>query len=87
MEKEVILIVHFNDGTKLAFQYPKQAGKDALTIIGNVRKALEADKVIVEAQGDLFIIPSGSVKYIRVSPGPDELPQGILRNARLVNHE
>lgn len=80
MTKKARMIIHFMDGTKVAFTYPKLAD-DPATIAMYVRKALEADKITVEAQGDLLVIPMRNIKYIQVSPAPDELPQGVLRNA------
>jgi hypothetical protein len=50
----------------------------------NVRKALEADKIVAEVGGDLMVIPLQNVKYVEVSPAPQELPQGILRGAQIV---
>jgi len=83
--EEVRAIIHFMDGTKAAFEYPKQAGEDPATVASNVKKALDSDKIVLEAQGDLIIIPSRNIKYIQVSPAPVQLPKGILRNARIVS--
>jgi hypothetical protein len=85
MAEEVRAIIHFMDGTKVAFEYPKQAGEDPTTIASNVKKALDSDKIVLEAQGDLIIIPIRNIKYIQVSPAPDKLPKGILRKARFVS--
>ena len=76
--------IHFMDGTKLAIEYPRQAGEDAATISMNVRKVLEADKITLEAQGDLIVIPVRNIKYIQISPAPDEIPAGVLRNVKIV---
>jgi hypothetical protein len=85
MAKLARMLIHFMDGSKIVFQYPKQAGEDPATIASNVRKALESDKIVLEAQGDLMIIPVRNIKYIQVSPAPDELPKGVLRNARIAS--
>jgi len=79
------LTVFFLDGTKVSFRYPKQAGTDATTIAANVKKAIDADKLVLEVDGDLLVIPIKSVKYIQVSPAPDHLPGGILRKARVIS--
>jgi len=73
------------DGSKLTLRYPKQAGNDAATIVANVRKALEADRLLVEVDGNLLFIPLSNVKYLQVTPAPDALPSTVLRNARLVD--
>ncbi len=79
------LVVRFMDGSKIALRYPKQAGEDAATIVANVRKALEADRLLVEVDGSLLFIPMANVKYIQVTPAPDVLPSTVLRNARMVD--
>jgi len=83
--RTVGLLVRFMDGSKLTLRYPKQAGNDAATIVANVRKALEADRLLVEVDGNLLFIPLSNVKYLQVTPAPDALPSTVLRNARLVD--
>ena len=78
------LVIRFVDGSKLTLRYPKQAGNDPATIVANVRKALEADRLLAEVDGNLLFIPLSNVKYIQVTPAPDVLPSTVLRNARLV---
>ena len=77
------MTVFFLDGTKITLRYPKQAGTDPATIAATVRRALDADKLVLEVDGDLLVIPTASVKYIQVSPAPSNLPAGVLRRARL----
>jgi hypothetical protein len=77
------LTIRFIDGSKMTLRYPKQAGNDPATIVANVRKALEADRLLVEADGDLLFIPLANVKYLQVTPAPDVLPSIVLRNARM----
>jgi len=77
------LTVFFLDGTKVSFRYPRQAGSDPATIVANVKKALESDRLLLEVDGDLLLIPIRSVKYVQVSPAPAHLPAGVLRQARV----
>ena len=79
------LLIRFMDGSKITVRYPKQAGNDPATIAANVRKALDADRILVEVDGALLFIPLGNVKYLQVIPAPDVLPPNTLRNARLVD--
>jgi hypothetical protein len=82
--RTVGLTIRFTDGSKMTLRYPKQAGTNPATIIANVRKALEADRLIVEVDGDLVFIPLSNVTYLRVTPAPDMLPSNVLRNARMI---
>lgn len=77
------MTVFFLDGTKVSFRYPRQAGTDPSTIAANVKKAIDSEKLVLEVDGDLLVIPMRSVKYVQVSPAPAHLPAGILRQARV----
>ena len=83
MSAFVSLTVFFLDATKVTFRYPRQSGVDPATIATNVKRAIDADKLVLEVDGDLLVIPIKSVKYIQVSPAPPHLPAGVLRQARL----
>ena len=80
----VSMTVFFLDGTRASFDYPRQAGSDAAPILATVKKAIDADKLVLEVDGDLIVIPTRSVKYIQVSPAPTHLPSGILRRATVI---
>ena len=76
MSSLVSLTVFFLDGTKVTFRYPRQSGTDPATIAATVKKAIDADKLLIEADGDLLVIPIKSVKYIQLSPAPPHLARG-----------
>jgi hypothetical protein len=84
MSAFVSMTVFFLDGTKVSFRYPRQSGTDASTIASTIKRAIDADKLVLEVQGDLLVIPIKAVKYVQVSPAPDHLPAGVLRKARLL---
>jgi hypothetical protein len=75
----------FNDGGKASFRYPRQAGTDPATIANTVKRAIDSEKLVLEVDGDLLVIPMKSVKYVQVSPAPSSLPAGVLRKARLMS--
>ena len=82
MTGPVTMTVFFLDGTKVAFEYPRQSGSDQPAIVNTIRKAIEAERLVLEVDGDLLVIPIRSVKYVQVSPGPAYLPSSVLRHAR-----
>jgi hypothetical protein len=84
MAKPAYMTVHFMDGTKVRFRYPRQAGIDPTTIASNVKRAIDADKLVLEVEGELLVIPMRNVKYVQVSPAPAFLPAGVLKQARFV---
>jgi hypothetical protein len=77
----VSMTVFFLDGTKVSFEYQQQAGRDQAAIVANVKKAIDSERLVLEVDGDLIVIPMRSVKYVQVSPAPKHLPAGILRGA------
>ena len=79
----VSLSVFFLDGTKVSFNYQQQAGSDQAAIVANVKKAIESERLVLEVEGNLIVIPIRSVKYVQVSPAPRHLPSGILRGAHV----
>jgi hypothetical protein len=83
--RKAILTMHFMDGTKLVVRYPKQAGTDPATIAATVKRALDADKIVFEVDGDLIIVPTRNIKYIHLTPAPDHLPAGVIREGKLLS--
>lgn len=79
------LTLFFTDGSKLGLSFQKQGGDDPATLAGNVRKALEAEKLSFEIDGDLFVVPMRNVQYVQVSPAPEALPPGVFRGVRIVS--
>jgi hypothetical protein len=76
--------VFFTDKTSVAFSFEKQGGDDMSTLAANVKKAIDANKLAFEANGDLFILPIENIKYVQVSPAPEALPAGVIRDAVIV---
>jgi len=83
MSEPVRMTVFFLDGTKASFVYPRQSGKVQAAMVNTVKKAIDAERLVLEVDGDLVVIPIRSVKYVQVSPAPPHLPSGILRGARV----
>ena len=84
MSTDVTTTIFFTDSSKMTLTWPRQAGDDPNIIAMNVRKALEQDKLALEVDGDLLVIPLQNVKYIQITPAPPELPQNVLKHAHLL---
>jgi len=83
MAQMAIMVVHFTDGSKMTFCYPKIL--DTSTLATKVKKALEQDKIVVQTEESLIVIPVSSIKYLQVTPQPDVLPEGVFRDAEIVD--
>jgi hypothetical protein len=74
------MTVFFIDGSKITFNYPRQAGSgDQASILANIKKAIDSERLVLEVDGDLVVIPVRGIKYVRVSPAPPALPAGVFR--------
>jgi hypothetical protein len=85
MNTEVVLAIHYIDGTIMKFRWD-QKKDDPSTMITRVRKALEMDRFYFEADGNMLIIPIQNIKYLSFAPLPAALPKDlVIRNASIVS--
>ena len=82
MAKTVTLTFNFLDGSSLTASFPRQPDDDPLVVVANVKKAIDQDKILVEVDRKLLIIPMNSVKYIKVDPMPAQLPANVIRGGK-----
>ena len=84
MSDDVRLVIHFMDGSKIDARFPRQT-TDPIKVAQNIRKAMDLDKLTIEMEGQLMLIPLANVKYLQVSPAPDNLPEGVIKGASLIS--
>jgi hypothetical protein len=78
--------IHLTDKTTLTLEWPKQDTQGYTFLSEALRNAVEADRLMVEVEGSLVVIQMKNVKYIELLPIPEQLPEGVIRNARYANH-
>jgi len=83
MAQDRFLTVYFLDGSDMSISFPKQPG-NPLLLAKRVQAALDADQFTIEVEGELLMIPKSSIKYMTVSPLPDEIPETIIRGGKIV---
>ena len=81
------MTIHFNDGTKLKFDFPEQA-KHPLAKQTKLAEFLAGRSVIVQAEDQVFVFPATSIKYLTFSaagmkPLGDAMPKQAIVQARL----
>ena len=76
------LTIHFRDGTKSSFTFPKQVENDS-AIASRMEKVLDQKSLTMEVDGSLLLIPISSIKYIQVYPAPEKLPDVVIKGAQL----
>ncbi len=82
MTNKRFLTIHFTDGSQLTITFPKQGG-DLHQVADRVQKALDANQLALEIDGQLYVIPMNNIKYIQLSPSPDKLPEMVIRDGEL----
>lgn len=75
------IIIHFMDGSKKLLEFPQQIADSDASAAARLKEALEARKLVIEAEGALIVIPFENVKYLQVYPAPKKLPAGVIRGA------
>jgi len=82
MANDRFLTVHFIDGSEMSLSFPKQGG-NPLLLAKRVQEAIGARQLSMEIDGQLFVIPMSNVKYMQLSPVPEELPETVILGGSL----
>ena len=84
MNDDKQLIIHFNNGAKLEFSFPTQVRNSSAAVLEGMKKVMETDKLVIEADDRLFVIPWSSVRHVEVTPVPPAVPFGAITGAKVV---
>lgn len=74
------LRIEYLDGTSETFSFPKQA-KDEYDQSQRIREALSADRIVLESEGQLHVIPMSAIKRLHFAPAPAKLPEWVIKGA------
>lgn len=86
MNEDKQLTIHFNNGTKMEVSFPTQIKNSTGAILEGMKRILEADKLVIETEQQLVVIPWSSVKYMESSAVVGAaLPFGAIKGARIVS--
>ncbi len=85
MNEDKKLVVHYNNGTRIEMSFPVQIKNSPTAVLEAMKRIMESDKLALEAEGRLIIIPWASVARLEVSPVPPSLPFGVIKNAKIEN--
>jgi hypothetical protein len=84
MNDDKRLTIHFNNGTKKDVTFPVQIKNSTAAVLEAMKKAMESDKLCIEAEGKLVVIPWASVKHVELTPVPPAVPFGSIKGAPIV---
>ena len=86
MEPNLGITVHFNDGTKLSYGFPKQSANTAARQL-KLEEFLKSPYLMLTHEGVLTLFPVANIKAIQlaVGEGAEEvpLPKHVIRGAAL----
>ncbi len=86
MNEDRKLVVHYDNGTRLELSFPVQIENSQAAVLEAMKRIMESDKLVIEAEGRLIVIPWASVARPEVSPVSPSLPFGVIKNAKM-EHE
>jgi hypothetical protein len=85
MNQDKHLIIHFNNGTKMEVSFPTQIKNSTGALVEISKRLLDADKLVIQAEDRVLIIPWSSIKHLDVSGVPSAaLPIESVKGARIV---
>lgn len=83
MSQKRNMVIHFMDGTKVSYYFPKQVDPGA-SAINRMKKVMEHPYIIVSGDGAISFYPTNNIKSIQLYPAPDHLPDFVIQDAELV---
>ena len=67
------ITIHFNDGSKMSLDFPKQASNEAAQHL-KLDDVLKKRYMLFEADSTFLMVPFENVKYVQVYPAPADVP-------------
>ena len=77
------MTIYFTDGTDVSFRYPDQEIADHL-LQSTFERVLTQQMLVLEGDGVGYVFPYSSIKYIKVQPVGDTLPEDTIRGVQLL---
>ena len=85
MNDDKRLTIHFNNGTKMEVSFPTQIKNSLGAVMEVGKRILESDKLVLQTDQQLIIVPWSSVKYLEAaSMSGAALPFGAIKGARIL---
>lgn len=86
MNEDRQVTIQYNNGKTLKISFPVQIRNSGAAVLEGLKKIMEGDKIAIEAEGRLIVIPWSSVQQVEVTPAPASasLPFGAIKNARVM---
>ncbi len=84
MNEDRSLTIHFNNGTEMQVAFPVQIKNSLGALVESLKRLLEADKLVIQTEDKLFVIPWSAVSYVSANGvSPSALPLGSIKGAQV----
>ncbi len=77
------ITIYFTDGTDISFRFPDQEIAEHL-MQSTFERVLSQQMLVLEGEGAVYIFPYNNIKYMKVQPVTDTLPEGTVTNVQLL---
>ncbi len=77
------MTIYFTDGTDVSFRYPDQEIADHL-VQSTFERVLTQQMLVLEGEGVGYMFPYSNIKYIKLQPVGDTLPEDTIRGVQLL---
>ncbi len=82
-ENKFTVYIHLIHGETIKFE-TNVSDANIIGIAEDLEKALSRNSLAFEMEGKLVLVPYSNVKYIEFDPAPEDLPMGMIRNAKKI---
>jgi len=83
MSNERNITIFFTDGSDLALTFPKQEGNPHL-LAKRIQAALDSRQLAFEVNNELLVVPTNNIKYMKINPSPEMLPDTVIVGAAII---
>ena len=77
------ITIYFTDGTDISFRFPDQEIADHL-VQSTFDRILGQQMLLLEGEGAVYMFPYSNIKYIKVQPATESLPEGTIKDVQLL---
>lgn len=81
----VQITVYYINGEIQQFQFESETS-DQSSLASRIQKMLNADKLMLELEDKLVIIPMQNVQRFEISPSPLKTPDTVIKGVRLLEN-
>jgi len=80
MSQKRNITIHFMDGTKVAYDFPRQVD-DPARMSSKIEALLDKQFIVIEGDGAMHFYPVSNIKSIQLHPVPEKLPSYVIQSA------